>query len=191
MLSAAVESVHDALAAAQGKLPYEALMNLVIKQVTAWGLELAVNNAVVFSPVPYYAWDKPLQRSSQKNKIWGFNKVKEKSVAVNNWWQSSRYPASTRKQDRSAAESGSMWAQLLAYVERPKRPLDLQTPLTPAEKRSRGQEGGDATAAPRGHEVEVPEENCQGAIADQEVTPHSQGGGAELSLIRACYHPKP
>ena len=55
------------------------------------------------------------QASNQK---WGINVVLQKSIAVNNWWQSSRYAHTAVRQDApELMEPTSMWKALLAHVD--------------------------------------------------------------------------
>ena len=50
---------------------YTVIMECVMANITAWGLESAIQDSIVFSPVPYYVWDKPLRAGTATQGVEG------------------------------------------------------------------------------------------------------------------------
>jgi len=68
VLEAILTELDAALAVPQGTPLFaddvEAIMSIIRENITAWGLEAAINDEEVFSPVPYYAWSRPLAKGT-------------------------------------------------------------------------------------------------------------------------------
>ena len=50
---------------------YTVIMECVMANITAWGLESAIQDSIVFSPVPYYVWAAPLRAGTATQGVEG------------------------------------------------------------------------------------------------------------------------
>ncbi len=124
---------------------YDTVMDIVASSINDCGLRRGYQRPETFCPVPFFAWQKPLQKASKNNPEWGLRALLAKDCfAVNAFWQSSKDDKTRANQDSaSCVEKGSMWSDLRTYLASQRGPpRSLKRPASPARSQSPGLPGG-------------------------------------------------
>ena len=67
-----------------GGKDFEIVMNTAWDTYNNWGLRDGFNRNETYTPVPWFAWDKPLKENSARNNKWGISFIESHKVARRN-----------------------------------------------------------------------------------------------------------
>ena len=96
---------------------FEVIMNVAWDTYNNWGLREAFNDPWVHTPVPFFAWERPLKAGSASNPKWGVPALRARAVVcVNALWQSSAVDGGPSARSRSAWEDGSLVSSLVDHT---------------------------------------------------------------------------
>jgi hypothetical protein len=99
------------LKAAQLLEDYRASLCMVEKAVASYGLHVAVQDAVVFSPIPYWTCTYGLRKHESPH--WDVVAIESRCISVNNYWQSQKQSTEKVLGDGSRIQRGSLWEKLV------------------------------------------------------------------------------
>lgn len=101
-----------------GGSDFEVVMNTMWDSYNNWGLRKAFNKPQVHTPVPYFAWEKPLKAGSAKNPKWGLGAiVSPPTICVNALWQTSKHDFGPGARNKSSWKRGSLVLALANHTK--------------------------------------------------------------------------
>ena len=98
-----------------GNNSFDQIMNVIADTFNNWGLRASYQTADVFTPVPYFAWDKPLQDNSASNPRWGLTAIESNAniIGVNALWQTSKMDFGAAARDSRSWKETSLVRMLV------------------------------------------------------------------------------